>query len=235
MIKFICYPKCTTCQKAKKWLDDNKIEYELRDIKENNPTLEELSAWYKMSGLPLKKFFNTSGMLYREMKLSEKLPQMNVYGFDLSKEMVRLAAKRRNGACCFVANLSKIPLRDSSVDVAFHLFAPFHEKEFRRIIKDDGIIITAVAGENHLFELKKAVYDNPYYNDVPSADIDGFELEDEVVIKSEIILKSNEDIVNLFKMTPYYYKTSVTDQQKLENVQTLVTQAEFGIRVYRKD
>lgn len=77
MIKFVCYPKCTTCQKAKKWLDDNKIEYEFRDIKENNPTFEELSAWYKMSGLPLKKFFNTSGLLYKSMELKTKLPAMS--------------------------------------------------------------------------------------------------------------------------------------------------------------
>ena len=77
MIKFICYPKCTTCQKALRWLDDSKIEYELRDIKENNPTLEELSAWYKMSGLPLKKFFNTSGLLYKSMELKEKLLAMS--------------------------------------------------------------------------------------------------------------------------------------------------------------
>ena len=76
MIKFICYPKCTTCQKAKKWLDDNKIEYELRDIKEDNPTFEELTAWYKMSGLPLKKLFNTSGLLYKSMELKDKLPTM---------------------------------------------------------------------------------------------------------------------------------------------------------------
>ena len=77
MIKFICYPKCTTCQKAKKWLDDNKMEYELRDIKEDNPSLEELSAWHKMSGLPLKKFFNTSGLLYKSMELKDKLPTMS--------------------------------------------------------------------------------------------------------------------------------------------------------------
>ena len=77
MIKFICYPKCTTCQKAKKWLDDNKIEYELRDIKEDNPSLEELTIWYKMSGLPLKKFFNTSGLLYKSMELKDKLPTMS--------------------------------------------------------------------------------------------------------------------------------------------------------------
>ena len=77
MIKFICYPKCTTCQKAKKWLDDNKIEYELRDIKEENPSLEELTDWYKTSGLPLKRFFNTSGLLYKSMELKDKLPAMS--------------------------------------------------------------------------------------------------------------------------------------------------------------
>ena len=76
MIKFICYPKCTTCQKAKKWLDDNKIEYEFRDIKLDNPTLEELTKWYKQSGLPLKKFFNTSGLLYKSLDLKNKLPTM---------------------------------------------------------------------------------------------------------------------------------------------------------------
>ena len=77
MIEFICYPKCTTCQKVKKWLDDNDIEYKLRDIKEDNPTFEELSKWYKMSGLPLKKFFNTSGLLYKSMGLKDKLSTMS--------------------------------------------------------------------------------------------------------------------------------------------------------------
>ena len=76
MIKFICYPRCTTCQKAKKWLDDNKIEYELRDIKTNNPTLDELKAWHEKSGLPLKNFFNTSGLLYKSLDLKNKLPSM---------------------------------------------------------------------------------------------------------------------------------------------------------------
>lgn len=77
MIRFICYPKCTTCQKAKSWLDTNGIEYELRDIKTNNPTLSELTEWYKKSGLPLKKFFNTSGLLYKSLELKDKLPAMS--------------------------------------------------------------------------------------------------------------------------------------------------------------
>ncbi len=77
MLKFICYPKCTTCQKAKKWLDYNGIKYDLRDIKLDNPTLEELTAWYQKSGLPLKKFFNTSGLLYKSLDLKNKLPEMS--------------------------------------------------------------------------------------------------------------------------------------------------------------
>ena len=76
MLKFICYPKCTTCQKAKMWLDENKVQYELRDIKIDNPTLSELTEWYEKSGLPLKKFFNTSGLLYKSLELKTKLPMM---------------------------------------------------------------------------------------------------------------------------------------------------------------
>jgi len=77
MLTFLCYPKCTTCQKAKKWLDDRGVAYQLRDIKLENPTREELTAWYEKSGLPLKKFFNTSGLLYKSMELKDKLPTMS--------------------------------------------------------------------------------------------------------------------------------------------------------------
>ena len=86
MIKFICYPKCTTCQKARKWLDDNKIESEFRDIKLDNPTLDELTEWYKKSGLPLKRFFNISGLLYKSLDLKNKLLTMS------EEEMLNLLA-----------------------------------------------------------------------------------------------------------------------------------------------
>ena len=74
---FLCYPKCTTCKKAKKWLDDNNISYTLRDIKEDNPTFDELAEWYEKCDLPLKRFFNTSGQLYRSLNLKERLESMN--------------------------------------------------------------------------------------------------------------------------------------------------------------
>ena len=74
---FVCYPKCSTCLKAQNWLDDNDIKYEIRNIKEDNPNKKELSAWYKKSGLPLKRFFNTSGLLYKEYDLKNKLDSMS--------------------------------------------------------------------------------------------------------------------------------------------------------------
>ena len=84
MLKYICYPKCTTCQKAKAWLDENGLEYELRDIKLDNPTLDELTVWWKKSSLPLRKLFNTSGLLYKSLELKTKLPEMS------EDEMLRL-------------------------------------------------------------------------------------------------------------------------------------------------
>ena len=86
MLQFICYPKCTTCQKAKRWLDERGVVYELRDIKLENPSLEELRDWYRLSGLPLKRFFNTSGLLYRALDLKNKLPTMS------EEEMLALLA-----------------------------------------------------------------------------------------------------------------------------------------------
>ena len=72
----LCYPKCTTCQKAVKWLEERGVSYTYRDIKEQNPTYEELKAWYERSGLPLKRFFNTSGLQYKALELKDKLPAM---------------------------------------------------------------------------------------------------------------------------------------------------------------
>ena len=74
---FLCYPKCSTCRKAQKWLDEHDVDYDIRDIKTENPDLAELELWHQASGLPLKKFFNTSGPLYRSLELSKKLPGMS--------------------------------------------------------------------------------------------------------------------------------------------------------------
>ena len=113
---FICYPKCSTCKKAKTWLDDHNISYETRHIVEENPTYEELKHWYEVSGLPLKKFFNTSGMLYKEQHLKDKLPAMS------EEEQLKLLAT--NGM------LVKRPLL---VD-GNRILTGFREKEWQEIL-----------------------------------------------------------------------------------------------------
>ena len=106
---FIWYPKCSTCQKAKKWLNSHEIEYTERHIVEENPTYDELKEWHQKSGLPLKKFFNTSGMLYKEMKLKDKLPKMS------EDEQLKLLAT--NGM------LVKRPVLAASCSRRFRIFA----------------------------------------------------------------------------------------------------------------
>jgi arsenate reductase len=76
-MQFICYPKCTTCQKARNWLDEHGVQYKVRDIKAENPSYDELKTWIAASGLPIRKFFNTSGLLYKSLNLKDKLPAMN--------------------------------------------------------------------------------------------------------------------------------------------------------------
>lgn len=157
-----------------------------------------------------------------------------VYGFDLSKEMVRLAAKRKCGAKFFVANMSDIPVSDGFADCAVHLFAPFCEKEFERTVRPGGCLISVCPGKEHLWELKRAIYDTPYENEEARPALPGFELEDTLNIKAVIHLGSNEDIRELFRMTPYYYHTSPDDKAKLSALDRLETTVDFYMRIYRR-
>lgn len=154
--------------------------------------------------------------------------------FDISKEMLRLCAKRKKSDLCFVANGNDIPLESESIDLAFHLFAPFQEKEFSRIIKKGGTILTAVAGENHLFELKSLLYEKPYKNDEAPPQTNSLLLEEKRKLSKKVTLSSQEDIQSLFRMTPYFYHTSDKDKAKLEGLQSLEVTTEFVIYKYKK-
>lgn len=158
----------------------------------------------------------------------------NFYGFDLSKNMVRLAAKRKCNAEFFVANIASIPIKSDSVKFAFHLFAPFHNAEFSRVISNNGVIVTAIPGKEHLFGLKKILYDNPYYNDEKEPKTDGLKIVEKVRVKSEITLNSKEDIKALFQMTPYYYHTPSEGMSRLDKQTSLTTEIEFVILIYKK-
>lgn len=158
---------------------------------------------------------------------------LSVYGFDISKEMVRLAAKRGNGSY-FVANLASIPVADASFDYGIHLFAPFQEKEFFRILKPGGRLYTVVPGRHHLYGLKKLLYDTPYENDEQLPETQKLICREITKVSANIFLNCPEDIMAVFRMTPYYFHTSDKDRQKLDAVPSLETPVEFVIAEYQK-
>lgn len=176
------------------------------------------------------------GECWYTSKITERLSSINphFFGIDISKNALELSKKRGSGIDRAVASVYKIPLADSSCDAIIDIFAPIADDEFSRIAKPDGILILAVPLENHLYSLKQAVYESPYKNPPVDIAVNGFTQVDLIEIKNEITLSSNEDILNLFMMTPYYYKTSKTDFEKLNKIEKLKVQTEFAVIVYKK-
>ncbi len=162
-----------------------------------------------------------------------KEPGLQVFGFDISREMVRLAAKRGHGTY-FVANMATIPLQEGSMDYATHLFAPFNEEAFCRVLKPGGRLYTVVPGQKHLWGLKQALYETPYENDEKLPETKCLQLVSTRKVTDMITLASQEDIQAVFRMTPYYFHTSPADKAKLEGLVSLETPVEFLIAEYIK-
>lgn len=156
-------------------------------------------------------------------------------GIDISKEALIAGSKRCSELLLAVAGVSRLPVEDSYIDLVLNFFAPVNGNEFSRVLREKGLLLRAVVLKRHLFGLKEAVYDKPYENPEPDNEIEGFRIISSRNIEYSIRLDSNEDILNLFKMTPYYYKTSREDQEKLLNLDTLETEIGFGLVLYEKE
>lgn len=170
---------------------------------------------------------------YYTESIAEAVPQAEVYGVDISKIAVEYAAKRCKNARFAAASVFHIPAESDSYDMLVTLFAPYCGEEFRRVLKNGGIMIMAIPSENHLWEMKQAIYDTPYKNEVKPYDLEGFALMRRKRISYSISLGQPEDIQSLFSMTPYYYKTGKTEQQRLEALDRLDTQVDFELLVYK--
>lgn len=170
--------------------------------------------------------------LYETLKKSGI--ETDFFGIDVSKEAISAGASRNKAIHLAVATVFNVPLPDNSCDIILSLFAPSAPDEYLRLLKKGGYFITAFPMEEHLWELKKAVYENPYKNTVSDMKMSGFELVENDTVHETVKICTNEDILSLFSMTPYYYKTSVQDKAKLDRLNELSVQIHFCAAVYKK-
>ncbi len=172
-----------------------------------------------------------------ERALAETLGSERPYtvlGFDISKDAVRYAAKRSENLGLAVASSYSMPLGDSSVDVVMNVFSPLAIDETRRVLKTGGYFVFVFPGEEHLFSLKKRIYDTPYKNRPDSTEIEGFDLLSLDKVDYTLTLDGAEDVKNLFMMTPYAYRTSAEGRERVLSSSTLVTEVSFRVLVYKK-
>ncbi len=158
-----------------------------------------------------------------------------LFAFDIAKDAVKMTASRMGGkGHFFVASTFHIPIETESIAVAMSLFSPYSEAEFLRVLRPGGYLIRAVALEKHLFSLKEAVYESPTLNQGKAKVGEGFAILSEQRLTYPLLLKSQEEIRSLFDMTPYAHKTSPEDRKKLEKLEKLETEADFGLIVMQK-
>ncbi|MGE4353606.1 MAG: putative RNA methyltransferase [Oscillospiraceae bacterium] len=157
---------------------------------------------------------------------------VDAFGLDISRDALSEAHRRDSAIHLAVAGINRLPVPEGECDILLNIFAPHFPMEFARVLSPRGILIRVVPLERHLFGLKAQIYDKPYENSVPPPDMPPLHLIETQVITYQLTLNDSADILSLFKMTPYYYKTSAFDQAKLLALDHLETELEFGIWVY---
>lgn len=162
------------------------------------------------------------------------LGSYNISGIDISKDALKYASKSLKNCGFAVASAFSLPYADRSVDCVLNVFAPSAYSEFSRVLKGGGVLVKAVPLEDHLWELKCALYDEPYKNKPEKRDDELFRLVSTEELKYTISLTCSEDIMNLFRMTPYYYKTGREETQKLMSLNELQVTVHFGVELYEK-
>ncbi|MFI3226107.1 MAG: methyltransferase domain-containing protein [Clostridia bacterium] len=175
------------------------------------------------------------GQGYYTKKIANSLKNSRSFATDISKHAVIYASKQDKNTQYFVGSVFDLPIQTDSIDALTSIFAPTANEEFARILSDKGRAIIVVAGNEHLFELKAKVYDNPYKNDEDKHDFHNFVVKDKIKVTYKACIEQNEDIKHLFHMTPYAFKTSKEDALKLDSLENLEVTLDFAIFVLEKN
>lgn len=169
-----------------------------------------------------------------ETGLRDRDGDSNVLAFDISRDAVKYAAKRNRAVSLAVASSYDMPVADGSVDTLFNVFSPLATDEVRRVLKVGGRFIMAYPGADHLFGLKSVIYKTPYKNEPQDTSVDGFRLVSHETLSYNIKLDTDGDVRALFMMTPYAYRTSKEDRERVLSLSEVSTEVEFIIDVYEK-
>lgn len=175
--------------------------------------------------------YYTAG-IYQALCAAGKRPRMA--GIDISKFILRTAAKREKAIEFAVASSYHLPLADNSVEILLNCFSPLALEEFRRVLRPGGTFLYVVPAAEHLWELKQVLYDHPYPNEEKETPYEGFSYEAIVPVDNTITLGSQADIHALFQMTPYYWKTPKTGAERLAALDTLTTRTAFRVHIFQK-
>ena len=167
-------------------------------------------------------------------RLAERGIDATILGVDISREALALGARQNPNLALAVASIYRLPLADESVDMLFEIFAPHSGEEFARVLRPRGKLIMVIPGARHLFGLKEILYKTPYENEVADTALPDFNLLNEENVEGRITLETNEDVWNLFTMTPYFYRTSPADKEKLRAHASLETEISFKVLTYEK-
>lgn len=170
--------------------------------------------------------------VYRALREAGKQPQMA--GIDISKEILRLAARREKGVEFAVASSYHLPVASRSIDLLVNCFSPLALEEFQRVLVSGGHYLYVVPGPKHLWEMKEILYENPYPNEEKATPYDGFRYRDIVPVEYSFRLESQEAIAALFRMTPYYWKTPKAGVERLAQYDSLTLTASFAIHVFER-
>ena len=176
--------------------------------------------------------YYTAG-IYHALRDAGKAPRMA--GIDISKFILRSAAKREKRVEFAVASSYRLPLADGSIDLLLDCFSPLALVEFRRVLQPGGVFLYVVPAANHLWELKQVLYDRPYPNEEKETPYEGFAYESILPVEDTITLACREDIQTLFQMTPYYWKTPRSGAERLASLDTLTTRIAFRVHVFRRE